>query len=258
MRLLALLVAAALAGGCARPSSAETLAIVGSTSVPVKSELVGGMPAGFAVEVAAEAARKAGFSPSVSLYPWERAVRIAREGRAVLAHLYWTPARAGSFDFTLPLYEDDVLVVTRRGAEFQIRGVQDLRGRRLAVQQGAGYGAPFEAALPWLDARTDNDPVQRLRLLARRDIDAALFNPCPAAVWRTAALAGLPAERFAIMERPLARLPCHMAVAKGHMPGLVERLNRAIESLRADGTIGRLRAAACAEGGIGPRAADGW
>jgi polar amino acid transport system substrate-binding protein len=217
------------------------LRLVGSNSVPLKSFVDTQGRRGFAVDIAEAVVRHAGFAPDPSLMPWERAMELGRQRKGLIMAIFKTPDREAVFDFTDAVFEDEVVVVTRRGHEFPLSGPMDLIGRRCAVQQGAQYGDSYAAIQPLLTLDTDNNPSTRLLKLLRRDFDCALFNPGRAGVSWLINANGLRAEDFSVLPLPLAQISSFMAI--GHSPAngpMLQQLNRSISTLRRDGTIDRL------------------
>lgn len=226
-------------GGDTMPFSWE-LPMVSSNSVPLKSSIDELGRPGFAVDIATAIARHAGFLPQSTLMPWERAMQLGRERKALVMAMFKTAERQANFDFSLPVLDDVVVVVTRRGHEFDLRSPDDLIGRRCAVQQGAQYGAQYAAIANRIEVETDNSAGIRLRKLLHRHFDCALFNPGAASVRQTIRAQGLDMADFSILPRPLARVPSYMAIGKGNdrvNAPLLDRLNHSIVTLRSNGTI---------------------
>jgi polar amino acid transport system substrate-binding protein len=222
----------------------DRLRIISSESVPLKSfRDSSGQPAGFAVDLAVEVARRAGFVPSVELMPWTRTLVEGRRGSGVIAALFQTPEREVDFVFSEAVFEDEVVLVVPKGAGTGISSVTDLIGRRVAAQNGAQYGAAFSAVAKRLTLELDSNPAQRLRKLTLRHLDAALFNPGSASVLHTAREAGINPDSFDILPMPLTRIPSFMALSR-HDPerdSILERLNRGISSVNADGSVELVR-----------------
>jgi polar amino acid transport system substrate-binding protein len=114
----------------------------------------------------------------LALYPWARAYMQASSGDGGILGLSWTQRRDEIFDYSEPLFFDEVVVVVRRGSEFPFRTLSDLRGKRVGLVRDASYGEAFERAQ---DAKLfvvdgDNGAQQRLQKLVAGRIDCALFN----------------------------------------------------------------------------------
>jgi polar amino acid transport system substrate-binding protein len=114
----------------------------------------------------------------LALYPWARAYLQASSGDGGIVGLSWTRRRDDLFDYSEPLFFDEVVVVVRRGSEFPFKALSDLHGKRVGIVRGASYGEAFEKAR---DAGVfvvdgDNGASNRLHKLVAGRIDCALFN----------------------------------------------------------------------------------
>ncbi len=114
----------------------------------------------------------------LALYPWARAYLQASSGDGGIVGLSWTRRRDDLFDYSDPLFFDEVVVVVRKGSEFPFRTLSDVRGKRVGIVRGASYGEAFEKAR---DAGVfvvdgDNGASNRLHKLVAGRIDCALFN----------------------------------------------------------------------------------
>jgi polar amino acid transport system substrate-binding protein len=116
---------------------------------------------------------------TLHLYPWARAYWMAREHQAGIVGLSWTAERQQTFDYSIPLFYDEVLVVVRRDRAFEFAGLDDLAGRRVGIGAGGSFGEDFEQARHRgaFEVVEDNGPVPRLKKLLAGRIDAALINP---------------------------------------------------------------------------------
>lgn len=116
---------------------------------------------------------------TVHLYPWARAYWMAEDGQAGIVGLSWTAERQHIFDYSEPLFYDEVLVVVRRGDPLAFSAIADLKGRRVGIGAGGSFGEEFEQARQQglFQVDEDNGPVSRLRKLLAGRIDVALINP---------------------------------------------------------------------------------
>lgn len=114
----------------------------------------------------------------VKLYPWARAYRYASAGAGGIVGLSWTQERTELFDFSDPLYVDDVVIVVLKGYEFNFKELADLQGLRVGMGRGDSYGDDFEKARSTglFATEEDNSVANRLTKLVMGRIDCALFN----------------------------------------------------------------------------------
>lgn len=114
----------------------------------------------------------------LALYPWARAYMQASSGDGGIVGLSWTRRRDDLFDYSDPLFFDEVVVVVRRGSEFPFKALSDLRGKRVGIVRGASYGEAFDRAQTAgvFTVDGDNGANNRLHKLVAGRIDCALFN----------------------------------------------------------------------------------
>jgi ABC-type amino acid transport substrate-binding protein len=247
----ALTAIAALAGcvlSMALPAStrAETLVVMGDhTYAPVIYQ-DNGQPAGVLVDILRKVSERTGDVYDVQLFPWNRAYDAALRGQGAVVGLSMNIERQSLFDFSDPLYNDDIQIVVRRGHEFPFTKLTDLKGKILGGVLGASYGEEVDRAIRDGLFKMDRDVGQagRLHKLLAGRMDAALIGNGQAGL--EAVLASDPlllAQRnqFVVLKSPLARDPLYLAAAKGmDKQALIARFNKALRELQKSGTLKKL------------------
>jgi PAS domain S-box-containing protein len=194
-----------------------------------------GAPRGLDVEVAEALAGVLGRKVRVELTDWDQAQEKVQTGAAdVLLGMSVTEERRASYDFSLAAFEHEFGLFVREG-DLRIGGPEDLAGRTVGVAQ-AGYPRRLLSGRPDVNLV----PVQSYRdgfnLLAAGRIDAFAAD-----VWvgsyeiQRDRLSGI-----ALAGAPFARQRYGMAVRKGNL-ALRDEVNRGLETLERDGTLGRIR-----------------
>lgn len=170
--LLALCVAA--------PAGAESLTLFADIGYPplVYLDKASSQPAGQLVEMLSQAQALTGDRYVIELMPWVRAYQMALRGQGGLLGASRTPEREELFDFSAALMSDDIHAVTRRADGLVIRGVGDLRGRRVGAVRGVSYGPALDRAAASGQLLLERDNCQRtqLRRLLLGQLDAALVG----------------------------------------------------------------------------------
>jgi polar amino acid transport system substrate-binding protein len=244
---LLLLIMAALCGRASpvKADMEQTLVVLVADAVPPKMFLADGKPTGFVTEIACEAVRRAGYRPDVKALPFARALAVAQAGGGIIPGLSFSEERAQLFLFSGVMYEDPVLLVTASDRDFPYHGLQDLAGRHIGINRGSHYGAALDAARQTFSVEEDSGTEPRLRKLLLGHLDGAIVSGGAAAVRFTARAIGTDPSTFVIHRPPLALDKNFIGVAKG-MPDaqlMIDRLNGALASMWADGTIARMVAA---------------
>lgn len=202
-------------------------------------------PAGYLVEITAEALHRAGYVANIEALPWARAIATAEAGEGLLTGFSWTPERDRLFAYSDILYEDRVVLVTRRGADFPFENLADLNGRSIGIQRASSYGPALDAALGRFHVVRDNGHCERLKMLSAGRIDGAILSGGDAAVRFNAAAAGVDPRDLVIHRVPVALDPNYIAIAKSRPDGgeILGRINLALAAMARDGTTARIIAA---------------
>lgn len=155
----------------------------------------------------------------LSLYPWARAYMASASGQGGLLGISWTWRRDEVFDYSEPLFYDEVVIVVRKGHEFNYQSLSDLQGKTLGTVRGASFGSAFDRAHQdgVFSIEGDNGARNRLSKLAAGRIDCALFNVGNAGFQETLRLHQIPKSQwknFVVLPVPLRRDPNYLAFPK--------------------------------------------
>ena len=157
----------------------------------------------------------------------------------VLSQLTITPDRAEQLDFSIPYYITREGLLVPKGSD--IKGLDDLKGKRIAVTEGSISLRRMRASLPSLPGATlVITPLSfgNLEAVANGEADAASNDMINLTMMHRAS--DHP-ERYEIIDigDRFDKKPFGVAVKKGNHP-FIDLLNEAIEALKAAGEIDRL------------------
>jgi polar amino acid transport system substrate-binding protein len=222
------------------PAAAQAMAgelvLVDESAPPYMYDTADG-PAGLCPAVLREAFRRAGESVMIQTAPWKRLLILLERGAAGGACLRETADRRAVLAFTRPLYTQHIALYVRRGRAFDYQGVASLRDRRLGVRRGWSYGDDFDGARAAGQFSTEevSGDAENLARLADGRLDAVLI--ARASADQAAATSGL-AGRILPLETEAFAAPVGLAFAKtARREALIARLDRALETMRSDGTL---------------------
>jgi ABC-type amino acid transport substrate-binding protein len=225
--------------GCLTVSvGAEHLDVYGDEAYPPLIFVDQGHPAGILVRILQAISARTGDVYDLHLTPWKRAYDAALGGNGALVGVSWTADRAKVFDYSDPIYDDDILVVMRQGREFPFQGLEDLRGRTVGGEIGASYGQAVDQAIAQGLFAVDRDtaPVSRLKKLLSGRFDAALVgNGTEGLEVLLASDPDLQVARgkFVVAPTPLVVDRLHLAFAKvSRKTDALARFNRALSALK--------------------------
>ncbi len=154
----------------------------------------------------------------------------------VLSQITITPDRADQVNFSIPYYVTREAILVPKGSS--IRSFEDLKGKRIAVTAGSISIRRMRAALP--DAKLIITPLNAgcLEAVAKGEADAASNDLINLTLMRKDS--DHP-DQYAIIDigDRFDPKPYGIAVKKGNQ-SLVDLLNNAVESLKANGEIDRM------------------
>ena len=221
----------------------ETLVLFGSENYAPISALVDGKPRGVFPELLARLEAETGDHYDLQLLPWNRAQALALKGEGGIANISWNSDRAALFDFSVPLYEGEVVLVVLKGKEFRFDKLSDLKGKTIGAGAGSSFGDEVDQAIAQGLIAVDRDPGQTSRmhkLLAGR-VDAILVGTGRLGVRyminSEPELKDL-ADRFMTLPHPVTADPLYVVFPKAmKKKDALERLNKAYLKLRKAGAL---------------------
>ncbi len=212
----------------------------GNENLPPMAYMEGDVPKGFGIEIIQAVLDEAGVDFRFKMAPWKRAYIEAKRGQGLVFGMYLTQERAKIFDFSKPIWSEEIVLTTRKGEEFPFEKIADLKGKLISLQRGTRPGTEFENALKnkLFIAAPNNSPVERVGILMYGKADGAIFNPGRASVVWNARLAGFSMSRISILKKPLAVKAKHIGILKSlHKTQLIKKINTAIDALNKRGVI---------------------
>lgn len=194
---------------------------------------------GILVDIMDYAGKEMGVDFRIKLSNWARAYHTAKNGRNGIVGISKTEERLKLFDYSEPLYFDEVILVVKRGNEFQYEMHEDLKGKMIGVCRGCSFGPEYEEAKKFFNIFQDSKSTQRLKLLLRGRTDAAIFSPGETSLDH--AINENPSfsrELFSVLKKPIARDPNYLAFPKEmNMKKFLSRFNQALKKGYETGVV---------------------
>jgi polar amino acid transport system substrate-binding protein len=217
---------------------AENIVVFGPDAYPPLIYLEQGKPAGILPALFVRLAQDTGDKYDLQLLPWRRAMLYSEHDKGGISVFSWTQGRAEHYDFSQPMYDDDIQLVVRKGHEFRFATLADLHGKRIGAASGASYGEEIDQAIAAekLQLVRDNGQRERLMKLLNGQLDAAIIGNGRAGFNRALALDAkftAPQAGFQVLDKPLVRDPLHLAFSKSmHMQPALGRFNKALQAFK--------------------------
>ncbi|MBF0290174.1 MAG: transporter substrate-binding domain-containing protein [SAR324 cluster bacterium] len=221
---------------------AEEIVISGNSAKAPKIWREDGQPKGILTDIMLYAGKELGVDFVIKLYPWKRAYTLAERSKAGIVGISKNEERLRIFDYSEPLYYDEVVLVVKRGNEFKYERNEDLKEKTIGACRGCTFGPEYEEAKKYFQVEPDNAKVKRLRKLLTGRIDAAIFNPGAAALNHELSLTkAFKRDQFTVLKKPITKDPNYLAFAKNlNMKDFLEKFNQVIQKGYEDGTIQKI------------------
>ncbi|MDR0277558.1 MAG: cystine ABC transporter substrate-binding protein [Paucimonas sp.] len=196
-----------------------------------------GKLAGFEVELSEALAQKLGVKAKVQPTKWDGILAALESKRldAVINQVTISDERKKKYDFSEPYTVSGIqaLILKKKAADLKINAAADLAGKKVGVGLGTNYEQWVKKEVPQADVRTYEDDPSKFADLRNGRIDAILID-------RLAALEyAQKAKDTELAGAAFSRLESGVALRKGE-PELLAAINKALDELRADGTLTKL------------------
>jgi len=199
-------------------------------------------PEGIMIDILSEVSKRTGITFSYELSTWNRSLQTSKAGAAAIIGFSKTSEREKLWDYTVPMYHDEVVFVAQKKDAIVFKGLESLKGKRVAVKRGSTYGDDFDAAVSngLLTLEGTEDRPGQMRMLALGRVDVVLLSP------GNIALQAILAEndwlkknkdRFEILEPAYKKDANYLGLPKSmNKSHLIPKINQALEAMLKDGT----------------------
>ena len=229
--------------GLMQRAHSETLVVLGDDKYYPVIYLDNGKPAGLLVDLLKRISARTGDDYHFRLSPWNRAYELARQGEGAIVGISKTPERLEKFDYSDPVFKDDVQIVVHKAKAFAFEKLSDLRGKAIGGVLGATYGEAVDTAVTegvFSLNRHSSQAIQLRAVLAGR-LDGALVGNGMAGYQSVlASTPELSAQKadLQVLAPPLVSKSLYLAAAKVmDSNAAIERFNKALRDLQKAETV---------------------
>lgn len=225
---------------------AETLVVLGDDAYAPVVYAVQGKPAGILPAILERVAALTGDRYELHLSPWKRAYELALRAEGGVVGVSYNSERAKLFDFSKPIYDDDIQIITLKDKTFAFTRLIDLKGKVVGGIHGASYGEVVDKAVSdgLFTVERDVGAAGRLRKLLAGRLDAAFIGNGAFGlndVIHSHEELRNHRTQFVALPTPLTRDPLHLAFAKTmNKRAALDRFDAALHKLRKSGELKKL------------------
>lgn len=233
---IALILLLTFIGGVSYGSPIERLVCVSTVFEPYVIEQDGKVT-GIDVDVVREIGRRLNIEIDVQLKPWIRLEKDIESGEESCAFAYFqTPRREQYMDFTnVPLHITSYALFTKENPTLDYRGLSDIKGYRVGINQGFKTPAAFDEAVErneLIEFRVAEE-AQSFQMLEVDRLDAVLTNSFVGAYQ----VKKLGLKNIEPLFPPLSSTPAYLTFSKeADLSHLVQNFNSALYEILLDGT----------------------
>lgn len=201
-----------------------------------------GMPGGgLATSIVTSALMRAGYASEFEEVPWARALKGVADGRYdVLVNAWYNDSRALIGQFSKAYLTNRIRLLKRQGDAFSYKRQADLYPYSIAVVRDYAYSPDFDS-----DTRLSKVPVRNfssaVRMLAAGRVKLAVEDEYVAR-YNLQREPQQVRDAVSFVEPPLGENSLHILVSLKHPQHqqIVQRFERAIVAMKADGSYARL------------------
>jgi len=217
---------------------AETLIAIDNANPPFMYQQ-NGQAKGLYPQVLQAVFARAGQPVAIQAMPWKRALRRSENAEVGVGGIYKTSRRLALYDYSQPIFEEKLIVYVHRDKAFRFTRVDDLNGKRIGVIRGWSYTEAFDEAIRdgSIKVSESSSDEANFKMLASGRLDAVIAIE----------LAGqriiqqLQLRQVLALTPPLSINPTYLVFAKkAKQQALLQRFDRILLEMRADGSLDRL------------------
>ncbi|KRM59139.1 transporter substrate-binding domain-containing protein [Secundilactobacillus malefermentans] len=192
---------------------------------------------GFEVDLSRDIAKKLGLKVKFEPTKWDSLIAGVGSGKfdAALNNITVTPERQKTYRFSTPYINSQYVLVTRKG-DNSIKGINDIKGKRLV--EGTGSDNAAIAKKYGATVVPNGDFPTTLQMLKQKRGEATINSLGSWLVYaKDNSTAGLKYQKLDPEKVPVAKVA---ALLNKKSPKLQKKISQAIKDLKADGTLTKL------------------
>jgi len=171
---------------------------------------------------------------------WKRALQKGDKGAAAVGGIYKNINREQVFDFSQPIFEEELVVFVRKDSAFPFSTLADLKDHKVGLVYGWSYGSTIDKARKEdiFAVEESNNNAVNFKKLIRGRVDCIIVDRIAGAVLIKEMQLGNKVEMLSV---PASINQTYLVFAKSYNQRiLMARLNNALARMQKDGSYKRL------------------
>jgi polar amino acid transport system substrate-binding protein len=197
-----------------------------------------GKATGILPDIFTRLSKDTGDTYELVLVPWKRALQQSLNGKGGITSFSFTKERAILYDYSEPIYDDELQLVVLKGHEFVFREIVDLKGKTVGGNVGAVFGEKIDQAIAdgMFKMERDEAHISRLLKLLHGRMDVAIMAGGAENI--ESLLVSNPElkearSKFVVLPNPFAKDTLFLAFVKTmNMKPALARFNKALADLK--------------------------
>ena len=195
-----------------------------------------GQAAGLYPEMVKIIFNKIGTKVTVTPYQWKRLLSLSESGDVGVAGIYKNEKRLLIYDYSEPIFDEKIVIYTKKENKFNFSGVSDLKGKKIGVIRGWSYGDDFDKLKENGEVVVDETTADEFNFkkleAGRLDCLLTIQQAGDALVQEL----GL-SEKVVMLGTPVVVNPTYIVFAKSTKnQELIQKINAALDQVKQDGS----------------------
>ena len=196
---------------------------------------------GLSLEIARAAYKTQGYKVEHAYQPWARAITLLKRGKIdIIVNTWMTEERKTFLIYSDTYTTNEIKFIKRSNDPFEFNGLDSLKGKRIGIIRGYGYGDAFSNATNFKREEVANLHININKLIAGR-IDLTLEDEIVARVL-IAQKDALLLEKIAFTRNSLSKKDMYVTsgLANPNHKEYIEAFNKGLRVIKGNGVYARI------------------
>lgn len=176
----------------------------------------------------------------ITAAPWKRVIKSIDSGKAGVGGIYKNSKRLKIYDYSNALFDERLVLFTRKGESFNFRSIDDLANRKIGVIRGWSYGDELDAAskAKKINLQVNSSDILNFKKLVAGRVDAVIaIREAGDSLIRSENLEDV----IEAVKTPVTVNSTYLAFSKKkNMTAVIDEFNRTVKQMKKDGSFSKI------------------